>query len=396
MAMDARAGSVLLLPRRLRGAHLPPLPARPDVPPLPRRTGGVGSDCLVRSTDFTYSDEKDPADARNPDLHLPALGHPDRLQRRSTRRLSEAQPAARRVRVHASPIVQDTVEEVDPASLENLPVGLDGGSTSGPTCTAKASPASSPSRPAPGSTSATSARSACVTTVPTSRGPLRPVELVATKPNLCPGRRRAAVHGPGRRRPARSGRCWTARCPASTSTTTPKAGKPFRPFTARLNRDTRDPNLKFVDLDGDGHADVLITEDDAFVWHRLAGGRGLRPAGRVAQALDEEKRPPPRLRRRHAVHLPRRPVRRRPDRPRAHPQRRGLLLAQPGLWPLRRQGRRWTTRPRFDTPGPVRPATHPPGRHRRLRHDRHHLPAPRRRAPLLQPVGQQLERSRSV
>ena len=29
------------------------------------------------------------------------------------------------------------------------------------------------------------------------------------------------------------------------------------------------------------------------------------------------------------------------------------------------------------------------------RHHRHHLPAPRRRAPLFQPVGQQLERSRS-
>ena len=26
----------------------------------------VGADCLVRSTDFTYSYEEDPADARNP------------------------------------------------------------------------------------------------------------------------------------------------------------------------------------------------------------------------------------------------------------------------------------------------------------------------------------------
>jgi hypothetical protein len=32
----------------------------------------------------------------------------------------------------------------------------------------------------------------------------------------------------------------------------------FRPFTVRLNRAMGDPNLKFVDLDGDGHADVLI------------------------------------------------------------------------------------------------------------------------------------------
>ena len=47
--------------------------------------------------------------------------------------------------------------------------------------------------------------------------------------------------------------------------------QPFRPFTSRLNRDMRDPNLKFVDLDGDGHADVLITEDERFRLARLAG-----------------------------------------------------------------------------------------------------------------------------
>ena len=67
--------------------------------------------------------------------------------------------------------------------------------------------------------------------------------------------------------------------------------QPFRPFTSRLNRDFRDPNLKLVDLDGDGHADVLITEDDAFVWHASLAEEGFGPARRVAQALDEEKGP---------------------------------------------------------------------------------------------------------
>ena len=33
----------------------------------------------------------------------------------------------------------------------------------------------------------------------------------------------------------------------------------FLPFTSRLNRDTRDPYLKFIDLAGDGHAYFLIT-----------------------------------------------------------------------------------------------------------------------------------------
>ena len=33
------------------------------------------------------------------------------------------------------------------------------------------------------------------------------------------------------------------------------------------NHDTRDPNLRFVDLTGDGHADVLISETQVFIWH---------------------------------------------------------------------------------------------------------------------------------
>lgn len=67
--------------------------------------------------------------------------------------------------------------------------------------------------------------------------------------------------------------------------------QPFRPFTARLNRNIRDPNLRFVDLDGDGHADVLITEDEALVWHASLAEAGFGPARRVHQALDEEKGP---------------------------------------------------------------------------------------------------------
>jgi RHS repeat-associated protein len=67
--------------------------------------------------------------------------------------------------------------------------------------------------------------------------------------------------------------------------------QPFRPFRSRLNLDTRDPNVKFVDLDGGGHSDVLISEDDALVWHASLAEEGFGPAQRVAQPLDEEKGP---------------------------------------------------------------------------------------------------------
>ena len=53
----------------------------------------------------------------------------------------------------------------------------------------------------------------------------------------------------------------------------------------------RDPNLKFIDLTGDGHADILTTEDSAFLWYPSLAEEGFGPAERVSQALNEEKGP---------------------------------------------------------------------------------------------------------
>jgi RHS repeat-associated protein len=52
-----------------------------------------------------------------------------------------------------------------------------------------------------------------------------------------------------------------------------------------------DPNLRFVDLSGDGHADVLVTEDEALVWYPSLGEDGFGPAVRVANPTDEEAGP---------------------------------------------------------------------------------------------------------
>ena len=65
----------------------------------------------------------------------------------------------------------------------------------------------------------------------------------------------------------------------------------FQPFTAWPNVDTRDPNLKFIDLTGDGHADILISEDQAFIWHASLAEAGFSVAQRVQQQFDEEKGP---------------------------------------------------------------------------------------------------------
>jgi RHS repeat-associated protein len=66
---------------------------------------------------------------------------------------------------------------------------------------------------------------------------------------------------------------------------------PFRNFESIPNISWSDPNLKMLDLNGDGLADVLITEDDVFTWYAAEGKGGYSPARKQARAFDEEKGP---------------------------------------------------------------------------------------------------------
>lgn len=65
----------------------------------------------------------------------------------------------------------------------------------------------------------------------------------------------------------------------------------FRPFTSAPNIPWDNPNLKFVDLSGDGHADVLIAEDEVFTWYPSLAEEGFGEAVKVRQNFDEEKGP---------------------------------------------------------------------------------------------------------
>jgi len=65
----------------------------------------------------------------------------------------------------------------------------------------------------------------------------------------------------------------------------------FLPLTSIPNVDWNDPNLRFVDLNGDGHADMLVTEHDVFSWYPSLAEAGFDAAFRVVKAVDEEKGP---------------------------------------------------------------------------------------------------------
>ena len=66
---------------------------------------------------------------------------------------------------------------------------------------------------------------------------------------------------------------------------------PFAAFGELPNLDWSDPGVRFVDLDGDGLPDVLVTEDQAFAVYRSRGKQGFEPATRVTRATREADGP---------------------------------------------------------------------------------------------------------
>jgi hypothetical protein len=281
--------SLFVLPRRLRGAHHRLCQRVLMFHHFPDETG-VGNDCLVRSTDFTYSHEQDPTSARNPVYTFLQAVTQSATSAKDGGYLKRSLPPVEFE--YSQPIVQDVGggggcrqpgEPAHRAGRRGLPVDRPArrGHPRHPDRAGRRLVLQAQPQP--------DQRKSRERQWRTCRGEIRPVELVATSNPTSPW--------PAARSswtwPATASRiwwCWMAPCPASTSTTAMKAGS-LPPLHLPPQPRHRDPNLKFVDLDGDGHADVLITEDDAFVWHASLAEAGFGPARRVAQALDEEKGP---------------------------------------------------------------------------------------------------------
>lgn len=67
--------------------------------------------------------------------------------------------------------------------------------------------------------------------------------------------------------------------------------QPLAQFRSLPNIRWDDPNLRFVDLDGDGLPDVMVSENDAFTWYPSRGKEGFGSPQRVFTARDEDRGP---------------------------------------------------------------------------------------------------------
>ncbi len=246
-------------------------------------------DCLVRSTDFTYSYENHPAAAINPIYSFLDSVSQSGYLRQGNSYLKRSLPPVDFE--YTAPTVQESVEEADAESLGNLPVGLDGSAYRWIDLHGEGIPGILTEQA--GAWFCKRNWSPIQDTQPDGsevvKAKFSPLETVALKPNVALNSGAEFMDLAGDGQPDLA--VMDGPMPGLFEHDEAEGWESFRPFTSRLNRTIQDPNLKFVDLDGDGHADVLITENNAFVWHPSLAEKGFGPAQRVAQALDEEKGP---------------------------------------------------------------------------------------------------------
>ena len=250
----------------------------------------VGVNCLVRSTDFTYSPQ--PSNPVEPVYSfLQSVAHTGYRRHGASGYASNSLPPVEFE--FSAAAIDETVREIDRSSLDNLPYGaasadyqwvdLDGEGLQG-ILTEQAGAWFYKPNLSPANQHVVAGEEL---TIPR----FAPLELLTQRPAA------AALAAGGQRLMDLSGDGqldvvdfeWSM--PGFYERTPEAQWNTFTAFTSLPNLDWADPNIRFLDLTGDGLPDLLITDDEAFYWHASLGEDGFDRERRLACALDEEKGP---------------------------------------------------------------------------------------------------------
>ncbi|MER9203433.1 FG-GAP-like repeat-containing protein [Mesorhizobium sp. M0933] len=244
--------------------------------------GEVGRNCLVRSTDLGYDGQRDSAAISGPVYAFLASVRQMSYRRNATGYDRRGTPPV--TFEYTQPAVEEAVHDIDAESLENLPNGLETASYRWLDLHGEGIPGIL--------TEQAGAWFYKRNLSPIGLRPpeFAPSEFVAQKPNVAlAGEAAEFMDLAGDGQPDLV--VLDGPVPGLYEHDEDEGWLPFRPFSSSANRAVRGPNVRFIDLDGDGHADILITEDDTFVWHLSLAEDGFGPAERSAQARDEEQGP---------------------------------------------------------------------------------------------------------
>ncbi|CAG0978749.1 MAG: hypothetical protein OIN86_04975 [Candidatus Methanoperedens sp.] len=244
---------------------------------------------LVRSTEFDYSDMdySQPLSIETELLHngstrfasfIRAVTQSGYVRDKELNYLKKSMPSIEFE--YSKAVIQKEIKVIDALSLENLPYGLDGGGYQWVDLDGEGL-----------SGILTEQARAWFYKPNLGDGKFGPMERVASKPSLAAlnsgNTQLLDLAGDGQLDVVELG----GTVPGFYERTEDQKWENFIPFTTLPNFSWKDPNLRFVDLTGDGHADVMITGNEVISWYPSLAEDGFGPGEKVYQSFDEEKGP---------------------------------------------------------------------------------------------------------